>query len=234
MKMFKPLKLPYLLHPYPLDCYEYLPWFSGENQVSAERHLESFEDFIDRFQIVHEDVIMRFFSKSLIRDVSIWFKSLRVESIGSWIEFSNVFVKHWGENKSLDSYLADFYALKRKQNETLPIFNRRFCSIYHGMPLEIRPTETAAMIYYVMGLHSELSLLLLERKSSSLSSLFEDALEVEENIMLPGGSKSGFDFENIADMYLNQQNVSVFQNLRQEDNECEAVLAQQQACESII
>jgi hypothetical protein len=25
MKMFKPLRLPYLLHPYPLDCFEYLP-----------------------------------------------------------------------------------------------------------------------------------------------------------------------------------------------------------------
>ena len=49
MKMFKPLKLPSILHPYPLDCYEYLPQFFGENQDSAERHFESFEDFIDRF-----------------------------------------------------------------------------------------------------------------------------------------------------------------------------------------
>jgi hypothetical protein len=49
MKMFKPLKLPSLLHPYPLDCYEYLPRFSGENQDSAKKHLESFEDCIDHF-----------------------------------------------------------------------------------------------------------------------------------------------------------------------------------------
>jgi hypothetical protein len=90
-------------------------------------------------------------------------------------------MKHWGENKSLDSYLADFYALKREHNETFHVFNRRFCNIYHGMPLEIRPTEIVAMIYYVMGLHSKL-VLLLERKTSSLRSLFEDALEVEENI----------------------------------------------------
>lgn len=181
-KMFKPLKLPSFLHPYPVDCYEYLPWFSRENQASTERHLESFLDFIDRFQIIHEDVIMRFFSKSLIKDAAVWFKGLRVDSISSWIEFSNVFLKHWGEHKSLDSYLADFYALKREQNETLIIFNQRFCSIYYGMPLEIWPTETTAMIYYVMGFHSQLALLLLERNSSSLNKLFEDALEVDENI----------------------------------------------------
>ena len=49
MKMFKPLKLPLLLDPYPDDCYKYLPWFSGENQTSAEEHVESFLDFFDRF-----------------------------------------------------------------------------------------------------------------------------------------------------------------------------------------
>jgi len=94
MNMFKPLRFPYLLHPYPLDYDEYLPRFSGENQVSAERHLESFEDFVDRFRIVHEDVIMRFFSMSLIRHVFAWFKGLRVDSIGSWIKLSNDFLNH--------------------------------------------------------------------------------------------------------------------------------------------
>jgi hypothetical protein len=49
MKMFKPLNILSLIHPYPLDCYEYLPLFSRENQASAQRHLEPFEDLIDRF-----------------------------------------------------------------------------------------------------------------------------------------------------------------------------------------
>ena len=121
--MFKPLRLPFLLHPYPLDCLEYLPRFSGENQVSAKRHLESFEDFVDQFQSVHDDVIMGFFSKYLIRDATAWFKGLRADSIGSWIDLSNVFLKHWGEKKSLDLYLSDFYALKRGEDQALSIFN---------------------------------------------------------------------------------------------------------------
>jgi hypothetical protein len=212
MKMFKTLKIPSLLHPYPLDCYEYLPLFSRENQASAQRHLESFEDFIDHFQIVHEDVIMRFFSKYLIRDVVVWFKGLRDDSIDSWIEFSNVFVKHWGEHKSPYSYLVDFYAMKKEHNETLSTFNRRFCSIYHAMPLEIRPTETTAMIYYVMELHSKLSLLLLERKSSSLSILFEDALEVEENIHVSRRIQSRLILKICIN--LSQQNVSIVHNMR--------------------
>jgi hypothetical protein len=110
--MFKPLQLPHLLHPYLDDCYEYIPWFFGENRASVERHMDSFLDFVDHFQITHEDVIMRFFSKSLIKDVATWFKGLKADSICSWIEFSNAFLKYWGEYKSLDSHLVDFYALK--------------------------------------------------------------------------------------------------------------------------
>ena len=55
-KLFKPLRLPYHLNPYPLDFREYLPQFSGEDHVSVEKHLEVFHNFIDNFEIVHEDV----------------------------------------------------------------------------------------------------------------------------------------------------------------------------------
>ena len=52
------------------------------------------------------------------------------------------------------------------------------------------------MIYYVMGLHSKLALIPLERKYSSLSIMFEDALEVEENICASRRILEQFDFEN--------------------------------------
>ena len=69
--------------------------------------------------------------------------------------------------------------------------------MYHDMPLEIRPTETSAMIYYVMCLHSELALLLLERESSSLTQLFEDAQKVEENIRASRWIRMQADSENL-------------------------------------
>ena len=135
--MFKPLRLPYHLNPYPLDLFKYLPQFFGDDHVTAERHLGDLENFLDQFEIVHDDVIMRIFSKTLFKDIAIWFKGMRDDSIGSWIELSNSFLKHWGENKSIDLYLTDFYALKREEDENLPIFNRRFYNTYHDMPLEI-------------------------------------------------------------------------------------------------
>jgi hypothetical protein len=72
--------------------------------------------------------------------------------------------------------------LRRGEEEALAVFNMRFYDVYHSMPIEIRPTKTAAMVYYVMAQHSDLVLLLRERKSTSLSQLFMDVEEVEENL----------------------------------------------------
>jgi hypothetical protein len=181
-RLFKPLRLPYHLNPYPHDFFEYLPRFSGEGHVTAEKHMEAFETLIDQFEIIHEDVVMRMFSRSLSGDAAAWFRCLETGSIGSWTELYHAFLKGWGENKSLDQYWSEFNALRRGEDEALVIFNRRFFSAYHSMPVEIRPTETAAMVYYIMAQHLELVFLLRERKSSSLIHLFEDAIEVEENI----------------------------------------------------
>ena len=63
-KMFKPLRMPSLLHPYPSYFVEYLPHFTGKYHITTEKHLGSFHNFIDNFEIMHEDVVMRLFSKS--------------------------------------------------------------------------------------------------------------------------------------------------------------------------
>jgi hypothetical protein len=82
-----------------------------------------------------------------------------------------------------------------------------------------------------MAQHLELVLLLLERKSSSLACLVEDAQEIEENIC---ASKRVIDptyFENMhADEKRNCQYVSVFEH---EGSEYEEDLEQHQGCKYI-
>ena len=135
--MFTSLRLPSHLHPYHLNFVEYLPWFIGEGHVTNEKHLRSFENFFDQFEIVYEDITMRLFSKSLFWDVALWFKGLRADSVSSWTELYCAFSNYWGENKSFDQYLTDFHVLRRKEDESLAIFNMRFYSFYHSMLVEI-------------------------------------------------------------------------------------------------
>jgi hypothetical protein len=88
--------------------------FDGEpDAISAEKHIQGFEHFIDLFEIDHDDVCMRAFSQSLKGDTKDWFKHLQPEIISSWEELKNVFLKFWGKKKSLDLQLTEFYALKK-------------------------------------------------------------------------------------------------------------------------
>jgi hypothetical protein len=178
-----PLKLPQVLHDFPPNHYEYLPVFDGEpNVISAEKHIQGFEHFIDLFEIDHDDVCMRAFSQSLKGDTKDWFKHLHPETISSWEELKNVFLKFWGKKKSLDLQLTEFYALERQSNETISIFSRRFSSIYYNLSKEIQPTEVAAMLHYATTLHPDLSFLLMERRPKSLQQMFNDAQDIQHNI----------------------------------------------------
>jgi hypothetical protein len=122
--------------------------------------------------------------------------------------------------------------LKRGEEEALVVFNMRFYSVYHSMPMEIRPTDIAAMVYCVMAQHPELVLLLRERKYSSLRHLFEDAEEVEENIRDSKGVH--------MQAYLKKLHVPKEEDHQhvldseEEDNDYESELEQQQGKETVV
>jgi hypothetical protein len=96
---------------------------SSANNIASKKHMEAFEDFVDNFKIMHEDVILSLFSKSLFRDVALWFRNLKACSIFSWTDFHRVFLTYWGEKKSVDQYISEFYALKNRKNDIVTQFN---------------------------------------------------------------------------------------------------------------
>jgi hypothetical protein len=107
---------------------------------------------------------------------------LQLETISSWEELKDVFLKFWGRNKSLDLQLIEFYALKNQSNETISKFSRRFSSIYYNLSKEIQPIEVVAMLHYATTLHPNLSFLLMERRPKSLQQMFNDAQDIQHNI----------------------------------------------------
>ena len=54
------------------------------------------------------------------------------------------------------------------------------------MPLDIWPPEVVARLCYVIDLHPDLSLLLLERRYVTFKEMFIDAQEVEDNLRACG------------------------------------------------
>jgi hypothetical protein len=161
--------------------------------------METFEHFTDCLDIQYEDVFMRLFTHSLVGEVKIWFRNLPAESINSWTDFNDVFLHKWAERKSHDQYLSEFYATKRRNDETIMKFNRRFENVYNNFPVEICPSEVVAKVYYALAHHPHLAFYLRERKSSTLQQMFIDVEEIENNLwacgMLPDQIKEDLNAE---------------------------------------
>ena len=60
---YKPLILPPTLHVFPNNYHKYLPRFDGEDdKITAQKHIQSFENYLDLFEIDEDDVRIRLFA----------------------------------------------------------------------------------------------------------------------------------------------------------------------------
>ena len=92
-------------------------------------------------------------------------------------------MRQWGDTKDQAYYITEFGALKRKKEETIADFSKRFNKMYSRIPAEIKPTETSAKLTYANAFDHEFSLLLRERRPITLLNMQDATLEVESNLL---------------------------------------------------
>jgi hypothetical protein len=193
---YAPLVLPVVLHALPTTDYmKYLPRYNGEGEITVEEHLVAFYSFADNFNIDYSDVWMRLFVQSLDGEVRKWFRSLPPASIADIEVLDEAFIKQWGDRRDYLYYITEFGALKRKNGESISDFTKRFNKMYGRIPDEIKPTEASAKITYANAFDAEFSLLLRERRSTTLLSMQEATIEVESNILASDRLKTRSDKE---------------------------------------
>jgi hypothetical protein len=73
---FAPLILPAQLHDLPQNYSQRIKLYDVEGNVSAQRHLDWFNDFVDLKEVYYADAKMRLFAQSLSGEVRKWFKAL--------------------------------------------------------------------------------------------------------------------------------------------------------------
>jgi hypothetical protein len=111
---YKPLDLPPFLHDLPINYINNLPRLDGENvKITAEKHIQSIEDFLDLFEVEDDDVYIRIFSLSLQGKVKDWFKNLRATSINNFHQFVIFFLDRWVIMRNVFLILEEYDHLKR-------------------------------------------------------------------------------------------------------------------------
>ena len=79
--------------------------------------------------------------------------------------------------------------MKKGGFEYVHEFSSIFMRVYNFIPVDIKPLVGVTKLHYVDYFDNEFSLLLRERKSTSLPIMFQDALEVEYNMVVSGKIK---------------------------------------------
>jgi len=64
--IFSPLILPAQLHDLPQDYNLRIKLYDAEGNISTQKHIDWFNDFIDLEEVDFEDVKMRLFTQSLV------------------------------------------------------------------------------------------------------------------------------------------------------------------------
>jgi hypothetical protein len=121
--------------------------------------------------------------------VRTWFKGFPPNSINSWDALESSFLRQWGEKKDHLYFLTEFGNLKKKQNESVSDFIKRFNKLYNKIPADVKPSQPTAKVTFVGSFDPDFSLLLRERRSTTLTSMQDDAVEIESNMIASGKSR---------------------------------------------
>jgi hypothetical protein len=180
---FSPLILPAQLHDLPQDYNLRIKLYDAEGNISSQKHLYWFNDFIYLEEVDFEDLKMRLFTQSLAWEVRKWFRALPLASIADFEAFQTSFISKWGDKKNPLQLLTQYNNMKRSPNETVQEFSTKFMKVYNLIPTEVKPPPKVAHLRYVDSFESDFSLLLRERRSATLDDMMIDSIEVEVNLM---------------------------------------------------
>jgi hypothetical protein len=140
----------------------------------------------------YADAKMRLFVQILLGDVRKWFKSLLPVSIRDFTTFETSFLNKWGDKKNPLQLLTQYNNMRKAPEETVQEFSVHFLKVYNSIPAEVKPPPGVAQLRYADSFDSDFTLLLRERRSTSLDAIMSNVVEVEVNMMASGKIKPRF------------------------------------------
>jgi hypothetical protein len=152
-------------------------------KITAEKHIQSLEDFLDLFEVEEDDVCIRMFSLSLQGKVKNWFKNLPAASIDNFHQFVKIFLDRWVIMRNVFLILEEYDHLKRQPGETVHQFSARFNKVYHSIPADIRPPPGSTHLHFPDAFDPEMAFQLRERNTATLEEMKKIAVDVEANLL---------------------------------------------------
>lgn len=85
--------------------------------------------------------------------------------------------------------MIEFNSIKRKQEENVVDFIKRFNNLYNGLLAEIKPPSAGKKVVFARAFELDFGFTLREKISPTLDQIQMDPLEIEANLTTTGQSK---------------------------------------------
>ena len=109
--------------------------FDGENgNITAKKHIQGFENYLDLFENDEDDVSIRIFALSLQSKVKCWFKNLPIASISNFQQSVKFFLDRWIIKVNIFVIIEEYNQFKRSPNEKIQQFYTIFNQVHYSMP----------------------------------------------------------------------------------------------------
>ena len=92
--------------------------------------------------------------------------------------------------------MTKFGALRKKNSESVLEFTQRFNKLYNKIPVEVKPSQPTTKVTFAGTFDPNFALLLREKRSTDLTKMQDDALEIESNMMASGKLKAKIETGN--------------------------------------
>jgi len=168
---YAPLQLPTNIGAMPQDYQSKITYFDGTGTYIAQQHTKKMTNYFENYEIDDDDVRMKVFVQSLIRDVRTWFRALLAKTIADPQALYQTFLNRWEKKKDPLHILSEYENLKRGPQETVQDYCTRFNNVYNAIPQNLRPPPDLALIKFPDAFDYDMAYQLRERTPQSLKDM---------------------------------------------------------------
>ena len=136
---------------------------------------------LNDFEVEHEDVVMKLFVQSLIKDVRDQFRILPDDCISSWNDLEKLFKELYGDNTNIFFMLNDFNNIKKNPNESTFDFNVRFQKGMYKLFQVMKLNEDVFLTTYFNTFDSKMVYQLRDKEPKTLRDAFRIVIIIENN-----------------------------------------------------
>ena len=109
-----------------------LPKFDPEKGIYVEDHLKIVYLTLNILNIEHEDVFCRLFPYTFDPRASSWYFSLQDNSIADWDGFEKVFIRKFGNQKTVATLMKESSSMWMEKKEKVQEFNQMFTTLLNS------------------------------------------------------------------------------------------------------